>query len=390
MFHIDISPPQARLRGPILAIMLVFGAYWHAVLFPLITTDIANDYIPWFNHIVDADAVNAFAKPFGAYSPPYLYLLALATPLKGLIADVIIVKIVAMIGNLAAAVAFWRLLLALRIDDAPRRALCLLALPSLMINAAMLGQSDAMYVAPVLMAVAAAIERRHRAMLAWCGLALAIKMQTVLIGPFILVILVARRVPLHYWLMTPLTYLAALAPAWAAGWPIDDLLTVYFRQATTFSDIARNAPNIWMVARELGYNSNVVAGLASVIAVGAIAAYLARYIATARHFSPEMLLRLALLAPLIGAGLLPRMHERYFLLADILSVALAIVSRAPGVWKVPVAVQLGSLFGLFGYGMGLPWLAALGAIPMVLATWLVLQSLLNRAANDNPLLVRPF
>ncbi|MBA4048947.1 MAG: hypothetical protein C0476_10445 [Sphingomonas sp.] len=388
MFHIDITPPQARIRGSVMAVILLFGANWHIALFPLVTTDIANDYIPWFDHIVGAGMVTAFAKPFGAYSPPYLYLLALATPLKGLIADVVIIKIVAMMGNLAAAVAFWRLLRALRIDDAPRLALCLLALPSLMINAAMLGQSDAMYIAPVLMAISAVMERRHRAMLAWCGLALAVKMQTVLIGPFILVILVARQVPFRYWLITPATYILTLTPAWAAGWPIDDLLTIYFRQATTFNDLARNAPNIWMVASELGFNGNVVVGLASVSAIGAIATYLARYIATARNFSPEMLLRLALLAPLMVAGLLPKMHERYFLLADILSVALAIVSRAPRTWLVPVAIQLGSLFGLFGYGMGLPWLAALGAVPMISATILVARPLLWRGANDNPLLMR--
>jgi Gpi18-like mannosyltransferase len=344
----------------------------------------------YFFHIcIPCFTAGAFAEPFGAYSPPYLYLLAIATPLKGVIADGLIVKLVAMLGNVALAAAMWRLLRALHVDDAARIGLCLLALPSLMINAALLGQSDALYAAPVLMAIAAALERRHTSMLAWCGLALAIKMQTVLIGPFVLVLLIVRRVPLRYWLMTPATYSLALLPAWLAGWPASSLLTVYSRQADTFHDVARNAPNVWMVARLFGFNSDAVAGLAMVVAIGAIAAYLARHIATARHFSPVMLLRLALLAPLMGAGLLPRMHERYFLLADILAIALALVSRRRGDWQIAVYVQVGSLLGLFAYMMGLPWLAGLGAVPMLVATWLVVRPLVQPAANDNPLLVRP-
>ncbi|OYY71765.1 hypothetical protein [Sphingomonas sp. 28-63-12] len=388
MFQTDIRTPQPTMRPAVFAAILISGLYWHIAMVPIVTTDVFNDYIPWFNHIVSTGPVAAFAQPFGAYSPPYLYLLALATPLKGLIADGIIIKLVGLLGNIAAAAAMWRLLRALKVYDSARIALCVLALPSLMINAAMLGQSDAMYAAPVIMAITAAIERRHKSMLAWCGVALAIKMQTVLIGPFILALLIARRVPFRDWLISPALYGLMLMPAWLAGWPAHDLVTVYFRQADTFHDIARNAPNIWMVARTCGFNSDALAGLAMVIAIGAICAYVARFSATMRHFTPVMLLRVALLAPLIGAGLLPRMHERYFLLADLLAIALAVSSRERGDWRIAVHVQLGSILGLFGYGAGWPWLAALGAIPMLIATWRVLLPLIQPAANDNPLLAR--
>lgn len=388
MFQTDIRPPQTRLRPAIFAAIVIAGIFWHAMLLPIFTIDVFNDYIPWFNHIVDTGPIAAFARPFGAYNPPYLYLLALATPLKGLISDAYIIKVIAMLGNLAGAAAMWHLLKTLKIDDARRLALCLLVLPSLMMNAAMLGQSDAMYVAPSLMALSAAIERRHRSMLGWCGLAIGIKLQAVLIGPFILVLLITRRVPLRDWLWTPAIYSLTLLPAWLAGWPAYDLLTIYAGQADTFHEIALNSPNIWMVARVLGAHSDDITGLALVAAIGAMAAYLARFIATSRHFTPAMLVRLALLAPLITAGLLPRMHERYFLLADVLAVVLAIISTDRNDWKIAVYVQIGSVLALFAYGSGNPWLAALGAVPMVLATWLTLRQLVWSAANDNPLLAR--
>lgn len=390
MFQTDIHPPQTRLNRAIFAAIIIVGIFWHAMLLPIFTIDVFNDYIPWFNHIVDTGPIAAFARPFGAYNPPYLYLLALATPLKGLISDAYIIKVIAMLGNFACAAAMWYLLKTLKVDDAKRFAICFLALPSLMMNAAMLGQSDAMYVGPSLMALAAAVERRHRAMLGWCGLAIGIKLQAVLIGPFILVLLITRRVPLRDWLWTPGIYALTLLPAWLAGWPAYDLLTIYAGQADTFHDIALNAPNIWMVARIIGAPSDALTGLAMVAAVGAMAAYLARFIATSRHFTPVMLVRLALLAPLITAGLLPRMHERYFLLADVLAVVLAIISTNRDDWKLAAYVQIGSVLALFAYGSGLPWLAALGALPMALATWLTLKPLVWTAANDNPLLARAF
>lgn len=388
MFQSDIRPPQTRLRPAIFAGIMIVAVWWHAMLLPIFTTDVINDYIPWFNHIVDTGPIAAFAHPFGAYNPPYLYLLALATPLKGVIADGFIIKAVGVLGNVAAAAAMWHLLVRLKVDDAKRLAICLLALPTLILNAALLGQSDAMYAAPLLMAMAAAIDRKHPAMLGWCGLAIGIKLQAVLIGPFILVLLIARRVPLHHWLWTPAIYALTLVPAWLAGWPVYDLLTIYAGQADTFHDVALNAPNIWMVAMLLGAQSHDITGLAMVTAVGAVAAYLARFIATARHFTPVMLVRLALLAPLITAGLLPRMHERYFLLADVLALVLAIISPNRSDWRIAAYVQLGSILGLFAYCVGWPWMAGVGAIPMLLATWLTAAPLLQPAANDNPLLAR--
>lgn len=376
------------MRPAIFAGLLITAIWWHAMLFPIVPTDVAFYNMPWFNHIVETGPIAAFAHPFGDYNPPYLYLLAAATPLKGVIPDVYVIKLLSLLGNVAAAGAAWHLLTRLKIDDAVRLSACLMVLPSLLLNCALLGQSDAMYVAPLLMALAAAIDRRHRAMLGWCGLALGIKLQAVLFGPFILVLLIARRVPLRDWLWTPAIYLSTLVPAWLAGWPAYDLLTIYVTQADVFHDIARNAPNIWMVAMLIGAPSNDITGLAIAAAVGAVAAYLARFIATARHFAPVMLVRLALLAPLITAGLLPRMHERYFLLADILAVVLAIISTDRGDWKIAVFVQLGSICGLVGYATGLPWLAGVGALPMVAATWLTLRPLIWTAANDNPLMAR--
>lgn len=389
MLQAIVQPVRAQLSLTALAVIGALGmaAIW--ALFPIFTIDVANDYVPWFNHIAAAGALNAFAAPFGAYTPPYLYLLAAMTPLKGVIPDPYIIKTLSMICNLMLAGAMWHLLRRLPIAQPHRFATALLALPSLVLNAALLSQCDALYVAPIVMAIAAMLDRRHAAMLAWCGLAVAIKMQAVLIGPFILTILIARRVPFHLWLLAPAAFVAAMLPAALAGWPWSDLLTIYFRETGKMHGYMLNAPNIWTIASAIGIDIEPLTGLAIAAGAGAAAAYCARFGATLRHFSTPMLLRVALLCPLVMAGILPRMHERYFILADILSVVVALASPDPRDRHVPALIQIGSCFAIFAYVGGIGAFATIGAIPMIVATWLVARPLIIRAANDNPLLARP-
>ena len=371
-----------------LAAILVFGLYWHWAFLPIFTIDVANDYVPWFNHIVAAGPVAAFAHPFGAYAPPYLYLLAALSFAKGMLPDPYLIKALALLGNVGLSGACWHLFARLPVAQPGRIALCILALPSVLINAALLGQCDALYVAPCVMAVAAALDRRHRAMLAWCGLALAVKPQAVLIGPFILALLIARRVPFRDWLIAPGVFVATLVPAALAGWPALDLLLIHFRQVETFKQAVLNAPNIWMIVDTMGHGETPLTGLAMAAAIGASAAYVARFGATARQLTRPTLLRAALLAPLLLAGLLPRMHERYFLIADILSIAVALTSTERSAWRIPVLVQIGSTLALFAYLTGVAALGAAGGVAMIAATWLVARPLLSPAANDNPLLSR--
>lgn len=384
-----IPPPLRPARVPIhpalLVPILVAAMGWQWAMLPIITSDLPAYNIPWLEHIVAAGPFRAFAAPFANYTPPYLYLLATFSPLAAVIPAALVVKLVSYLCNALLAAAFWRLLGSMDVAQRGRWMLLFFCLPTVMINAALLGQCDGLYVAPCIMAVTAAIERRHRAMFAWAGLALAIKAQALLGAPFLLAVVIARQVPVRLWFYAPLGFAAALAPAALAGWPVSDLLAIYARQAGTFSDIARNAPNIWMVAQALGGGA-ALTGLALAMAIGAAAAYAARTGATFNWLTPPMQLRAALLAPMLMAGLLPKMHDRYFFMADILSFALAIVAPSRDTWRIQAYVQLGSVAALMAYLMGVEALAVAGALPMMVATWLAARPLLLAAANDNPLL----
>ena len=325
----------------------------------------------------------AFAAPFSNYMPSYLYLLALFSPLADWLDPVSVIKLLSVAGTVALAFSVYRLLGALGASQRAHWAAVVFALPSVAFNALTMGQCDAIYVAACVMATAMAIERRHLAMFAWCGIAVAFKAQAVLVAPFFLALAIRRRVPFQYWLAAPAALFAMMLPALLAGCPPADLATVYFRQAGTFSnDIARNAPNLWSLAGAISpQHAPALFGLALAAALGAAAAFVARMQVV--RFDGAGLVGMAALAALLTAGLLPRMHERYFLLADVLIFAFAIARGTRHAFTLAALVQLGSTAAIVGYlGLGMA-LVAVGAACMIVATWIAAQPLISPHANDN-------
>ena len=351
-----------------------------------VSVDMSHYLVPWFDHIVAAGPVDAFAAPFANYTPPYLYLLAASTAFAGILPTVTIVKLLAMLGTVALGVAMHRLLAALGAPRPARGAALLVALPSVALNASALGQCDAWWAAPCLMAVAAAVDRRHAAMLGWIGLAVAVKAQAGFLAPFVAALLIQRRVPPRLWPIAPAAGCLAMLPAVAAGWPPADLAGIYWRQADAFQLLAFNAPNIWMIVQMLPGVAALppLTGLALAAAAGAAIAYVAAF--SHRPLGGGQLVGAALLAVLLVAGLLPRMHERFFFLADALALALALTAGTRSSWTIAALVQAGSALGLAAFMTNLAVLAVAGATAMILATFLLFRTTLRAPANDNPVL----
>lgn len=374
--------PGFPAPSPVLVALVAAVQAW--LLWPLFTPDMTAYLIPWLETIREVGVANAFARPFSNYMPSYLYLLALVSPLAGWLDPMSVIKLLSVAGTVALALAMHCLLGALDVARRAHWAALTLALPSVAFNALLMGQCDALYAAACLMAVAMAVERRHLAMFVWCGVAVAFKAQALLVAPFFVAIAIQRRIPLVQWLAAPGALLVLLAPALLAGWPPADLATIYWRQAGTFSnDIARNAPNVWSLAAMIAPDfAPRLFGLAMVAALGATAWFVAQ-MQTVR-FDRAGLVGMAGLVVLLTAGLLPRMHERYFLLADLLILALAIARGTRSGFALAALVQLGSFAAITGYlGLGAP-MVALGALCMIIATRVAAQPLVAPAANDNP------
>lgn len=242
-----------------------------AVLVAGRVSDMGNYFLPWFAHLRQAGAVGAFATPFSNYSPLCLYVLILASLFGGMFEAWDLLQTVFSGGHLLLVLSLVRLFRGAGVQRPWAWSALIGLAPSLFANPAIIGQCDAYWAAALTMALAAAMGRRHAAMFAWCGLAVAIKLQAAFLGPLFLTLALSRRAPFQLWLIAPGVYLATLVPAAGAGWPLHDLLTVYFRQAGWSESIALNALNIWMLTQTL--RIEVPAWLPSLAAITGCAAF---------------------------------------------------------------------------------------------------------------------
>lgn len=226
--------------------------------------------------------------------------------------------------------------------------------------------------AACLVAILAALERQHFAMLVWFGLAVGFDPQALLLAPFILVVLIGRRVAWPLLPVAPL-FAAAMLLARPGGFAPNLMLPQDFA-------LSGGAPNLWAIAQTLPWVGALpLTGLALTTALGAAAAYIAWF--SARPLRRNSLLDAALLCALSLPALLPALDARAFLLADVLALAVAVRDPRPARWRIAALVLGGSLVA------GLD-LVPLGAVAMLLATLLHARATLRPAANDNPLMPR--
>ena len=341
------SAPKPSLPSWQVQICAIFAlAVWaHSLLWWTEPRDMSLFQRPWFEHIVRYGPLGAFAHPFSNYTPAYLYLLAIASLFQSTMEPMYIIKLLSVGGTAFAAFAVADLVRAC--GGRAKYAALLFILPSVVINAALLAQCDALWSGACVFAVAAMIRGKTVPSLVWCGVAIAFKAQAVFVAPFIVGALIGRRAPWWQWTVPLLVFVAIMMPAWLAGWPAWQLAMIYPSQPSWIPFPGRLA-NPWMFATEFDADASQKfywVGFAT--AAGCSIAVAALTSTSVKR--PMAMLLLALLSSLALPFFLPKMLERYFFLADLLSIGLAISYSSRATIFVAVAVQLASFLSLLTY-----------------------------------------
>ena len=354
------EPQGARLSWNVaLTAILALSLYLHSLCWWTEPRDMPLFQGPWFEHLVRYGPVGAFAHPFSNYTPVYLYLMAFASVFHELMSPLYLIKSLSVAGTAFAALAVGDLVRTM--SGRPRHAVLLFVMPPAVINAGLLAQCDALWAGACVFAVAAMIRGQSARSLVWCGLAISLKAQSVFVAPFIIGALIGRRTPLWQWLIPPLTYAALMLPAWFAGWPAYDLAMVYPNQPG-WVPYPGDLANPWIFfswfARETGNHLSWVGFVCVAAAATAISALAAKSVE-----KPRAMLFLALLSAIALPYFFPKMLERYFFLADLLSLSAALALRTRPAILIAVAMQLASTFSVvtYMYFFNRPYLTMVGA-----------------------------
>jgi len=170
------------------------------------------------------------------------------------------------------------------------------------------------------------------------ALSFSIKFQAIFFVPFLVVLLLKKKVRWWQFLLVPAVYVISCIPAVILGSSWLDVLTIYLRQTTLFSQLSLNAPNLYIFVPWEVAEPALMIGF--IVAFCTLTAWIICTALNKREITPERMVLLALISVSLTPFVLPRMHERYFYPADALSLVAAFFN--PELWFVPFAFQLSS------------------------------------------------
>lgn len=314
---------------------------------------VSNDYTSFLSHWVDAlraaPGLTGLGLSVGDYNVPYLYLLFFIA--KSSTHDLYSIKLVSIAFDVLLAYFVMRLVR--RWDDRPAVGFAAfavtLALPTVLLNGAYWGQCDSVYVSLLLGCLVTALEGRSRTACLLLALAFSFKLQTVFFFPLFLLLVLKKQVRLRDLWVLPAGFFATLLPALLAGRSLGDTLSIYVRQTGTYRHLVMNAPTFFRLFGTDG-NFDVLNAVGLMLAGTATAALLALLWMRRDALDDGVLADAALVFAIAMPFFLPRMHDRYFFLADVLSLVYAFRHRNR--WYVPLLVVGASYTAYFHYLFG--------------------------------------
>lgn len=299
----------------------------------------------WLAQMRDASGWSALKMDIGDYNMPYLYLLfALAKLAKF---DLYYIKLFSIVFDLLAA-WFSARLVQRKYPDA-RTAFAVfatvLAVPTVLLNSSYWGQCDAVFTALALGGILFGLEGKSRR--AWLMLALAFsfKLQTIFFVPAFILLAAMRRIRWQDVWVFPVGFFATLLPALIAGKPFADTISIYVKQTDSYPALEWNAPSVF---RLFGTNDDfAIFNTVGIFLAGTACAAIFYMLWQRRATLNEgQIIEAAFLFALVIPYLLPRMHDRYFFPADLLSVVCFFYDKKR--WYLPVAV-IGASYGAYYY-----------------------------------------
>lgn len=278
----------------------------------------------WVQYFRDAGGFKGLSGSVGNYNLPYLYFLAAFSYLP--LSDLHLIKLLSIVFDVVLAFGMMRLAGVFTRSPSKRLAayLITLLLPTVVINSAMWGQCDSIYVAFAVLSIYYVLSGRPNVSMVCMALSFGFKLQAVFIMPLYFVLLFAKKIRIRNYLVFPLSYLIIILPAVLLGHPLKDAFLLYYNQAETVgSGLNYNSPSIFALIR--GDNASALSAIG--VAVAFIFVLLIFLWAWNRRscLTNEALLGIAVLFAVGIPFLLPHMHDRYFFMADVLTLMPAVL-----------------------------------------------------------------
>lgn len=345
-----VKRPMVRKRGNTLTAMLILflGLCLRLALFDYQSPDYVSFLSVWTQTMRGMTVREALTTPVGDYNMPYLYLILLISRLP--FSDVYCIKLFSVMADAVAALAVGYLTMRLtkREGAALFTVTAALFCPTTWLNSGYWGQCDSVYVALGLWGLYAGLRGRSKSCWLLFALSLSVKLQAIFLLPILTFLLVDGRIKLRDFWVFPAAFIGASLPALLAGRSISDTFSIYLSQTQAYPYLSLNAPSFWALIDNSFFTN--MAGAPVLLAMSLSLCVLLLFLRRAEKLDERALVSLSLLFCVMIPWLLPRMHERYFYLAEMLALVYGAVY--PRRLYAPVVLMAGGFLVYSRYLFG--------------------------------------
>ena len=322
------------------------------LLFPYASLDFQTSFSPLYEFIASNPAGYVLANDPSSYTPIHTYFMLIASRLFRSLPSLIVIKLIPTFFDFICAVLVYRLVKLIYPNDRNEFPLipilgyvAVLFSPTIIMNSAFWGQVDIVYASGMLACIYFLIIKKEVPAFIAFGFAVSFKLQAIFLFPLLLVLLVKKYVHWKSFLLIPLMYLLSILPSWLGGRSGATLFSVYLSQSHVFNRLSMNAPNLYQWISDQYYEIFYPAGIALTLGAIAVVVLIGN---NKMDVGKRTIMLTALVSCVLIPFILPKMHDRYFFPADIISIVYAFYN--PRYYYVPIAI---GMISFFSYGPAL-------------------------------------
>ncbi len=237
-----------------------------------------------------------------------------------------------------------------------------LFLPTVFINSAVWGQSDAFFAGMGVWFIYFLLKDKKFIAMIFIGIGLSVKLHMFFILPIVGILFLRRRYNLLYLLIPPVVVFLSFIPSYIFGAPFKMPFDLIFGVAGTYSSPNMNSGSMYAFFQNLNNRGpwrDAVKGFGVPFAFLVLIIFTYIFYEKEVEINDDSLLALGTLFSFLTPFLLPHMHERYFFMGDIFIILYAI-KNPKRFWLVLVS-QAASIITYANFILG-GWLfLAIGA-----------------------------
>lgn len=309
----------------------------------------SGDYIyhlsNWFNEIKKLGGFKALKYNIGDYNAPYLTIMAFLTYLP--FSSLTSIKLVSIIFDFLGAYYASKLVMQNTKNNKLLAVITftiILFLPTVWMNSSLWAQCDFIYVTFILMSLYYLRKNKLTLSFILLGLAFSFKLQFIFILPIYLIMYFQEKeISILHFLIIPIVNIILCIPSFMAGKSFMDCMLIYFNQTGTYGDLTLNYPNLYYIFKEFFNNQSLILIIITIIILG----ILALVIINNKIKIKDNLIKYGLLFSWIMVYCLPRMHERYAFLPEILSIIYVFIYKKD--YYLPIILELGAMIGYYQF-----------------------------------------